>query len=264
MFFSSLERITTGWMLHFRIGFVRLWLSRWLFNVFPNFMSECYQYDTRARRNLFCVQNQSRQSPPAPSRPVPPVFPLTGVCGFTLLLLLQVEIAPPLLGKFQSLVLDNRDLAGLARCLPPDGGGGDHGANNTGGAGFANDAQQQQQQQRDRSLRPDFLPSNMADVNSGYNYAVGRLGSGGGGGGDDGDRSPPQSSTPAVMEHTLPLDSPCDNSLLSFGSSTSIAEDEVGCVPVHWAASGRPAGVHTGMYLYIHISSAEFILCQYE
>lgn len=31
---------------------------------------------------------------------------------------IKVEIAPPLLGKFQSLLLDNRDLEGLARCLP--------------------------------------------------------------------------------------------------------------------------------------------------
>lgn len=32
----------------------------------------------------------------------------------------QVEISAPLLGKFKTLVLDNKDLAGLARCLPPD------------------------------------------------------------------------------------------------------------------------------------------------
>lgn len=32
----------------------------------------------------------------------------------------KVEIAPPLLGKFQALLLNNRDLEGLARCLPSD------------------------------------------------------------------------------------------------------------------------------------------------
>lgn len=161
------------------------------------------------------------------------------MCDFPpLLLLFQVEIAPPLLGKFQSLVLDNRDLAGLARCLSPDDGGGDQGPNNTGGSGggFANNAQQQQQQQRDRPQRSDFLPLSVADMNSGYNNAAGRLGSGGGGGGD---RSPPRSCCSGVVEHTLPLDSPCDNSLFSFGSTTSIAEDEVGCV-YNW-----PAYVHT-------------------
>lgn len=30
-----------------------------------------------------------------------------------------MEIAPPLLGKFQALILDTLDLEGLARCLPP-------------------------------------------------------------------------------------------------------------------------------------------------
>lgn len=141
-----------------------------------------------------------------------------------------MEIAPPLLGKFQSLVLDNRDLAGLARCLPPDsgsrspsgGGGGDSGHQSPVGgaavaAGVAGDGRSgagDAQQQRER-LRPDLLPLNVNDMNSGY-YA-GRIGSGGSGGGGD------------VGEHTLPLDSPSNNSLFSFGSSTSMAEeDEVG------------------------------------
>ena len=127
-------------------------------------------------------------------------------------------------------MLDNRDLAGLARCLPPDsgsrspnGGGGGSGSSGhqspVGGAaiaagvagdgrGGAGDAQQQRER-----LRPDLLPLNVNDMNSGY-YA-GRTGSGGGGG--------------DVGEHTLPLDSPSNNSLFSFGSSTSMAEeDEVG------------------------------------
>lgn len=138
----------------------------------------------------------------------------------------QVEIAPPLLGKFQTLVLDNRDLAGLARCLPPDSGsrspnGGGSGnqspvggaASGGGGGGDGRDAvgdAQQQPQQRERP-RPDLLPLNVADMNSGY---AGRVGSAGGGGGAD------------VGEHTQPLDSPSNTSLFSFGSSTSMAEED--------------------------------------
>lgn len=52
-------------------------------------------------------------------------------------------------------------------------------------------------------------------MNSGY-YA-GRVGSGGGGGGGGGADG---------GEHTPPLDSPGNNSLFSFGSSTSMAEED--------------------------------------
>eukprot|EP00903_Cladosiphon_okamuranus_P009035 g8638.t3 len=151
---------------------------------------------------------------------------------------MQVKIAPPLLGKFQSLVLDNRDLAGLARCLPPDSGG--RSPNAAGGSGMQSpvggaavaaggsgggggdgrrssvDAQQHQPQQQRERLRPDLLPLNVNDMNSGY--CAGNAGSGGSGGAGGGGRD--------AGEHTQPLDSPSNISLFSFGSSTSMAEED--------------------------------------
>lgn len=103
----------------------------------------------------------------------------------------QVVIAPPLLGKFESLLLDNRDLAGLARCLPP---------------GIGEKAKDEQPERR--------RPSNLLSLNTGdLGNSIGGIVGGGGGGGGSGPFSP--------------LGSPGGRSVFSFGSSTTIGEDEV-------------------------------------
>ncbi|CAM9832319.1 unnamed protein product, partial [Ectocarpus fasciculatus] len=138
----------------------------------------------------------------------------------------QVEIAPPLLGKFQSLVLDNRDIEGLARCLPrpaADNNGDRRPA--TGGATGGGDTRprQQQQQQQQPRVRPDLSLLNVADMNSGYHGVAG----GGDGGGKHGSPGDSPRAWAAVEHGQQPLDSPGGNSLISFGSSTTMADDEV-------------------------------------
>lgn len=129
-------------------------------------------------------------------------------------------------------MLDNRDIAGLARCLPRPAADNDGdrrpaigGATAGGGGGGGDTRPQQQQQQQQQRVRPDLSPLNVADMNSGYH------GVGSGGGGSGGEHGSPGDSPRAwaAVEHgQQPLDSPGGNSLISFGSSTTMADDEVG------------------------------------